>query len=348
MIVSLVILLSPIVTQAFYYDVRHNDETYGAIEYLSHIGVVKGVNGAYNPQHNVTNRQVALMLVRALQQQQAKYKNPNFADVRTSDDGYKEIAIATELGIFPKEKYFYPNRPITREGMARALTRAFQLKPDSTHSFRDVPKNYWAHSYISTLAAHNITTGYGDGTFKPKQQLTRAHFAAFVARALVPEIRPSKQQIKFNQGMMPSADVTIQNFTYQYGKYTHENNIFHYFSEEDYGYNVVWFDDTIAYEEQEEYFISTIYDDVVMPYPLYQGKTWYDELLIGGVGKFKIITTNGIAVTPVQVYKDVVVVTFTSEEDAYTAKTFWFAKNRGLIRVIDDFGSGGYWEERPI
>lgn len=56
------------------------------------------------PNNNVTKRQVATMLVRALKLEGANYSNP----------GFKAIAIATQQGFFAKESYFKPNSYITR------------------------------------------------------------------------------------------------------------------------------------------------------------------------------------------------------------------------------------------
>jgi len=49
--------------------------------------------------------------------------------------------------------------------------------------FKDVPKSHYASGYIQSAVDKGIVTGYADGTFKPSQELTRAHVAIFISRA---------------------------------------------------------------------------------------------------------------------------------------------------------------------
>lgn len=54
----------------------------------------------------------------------------------------------------------------------------------ATTSFKDVSSSYYAHKEIMDLVDRGVINGFSDGTFKPTKQVTRAEFAAFVARAL--------------------------------------------------------------------------------------------------------------------------------------------------------------------
>ena len=54
----------------------------------------------------------------------------------------------------------------------------------ATKKFKDVPGSYYAHMEIMNLVDRGVINGFSDGTFKPTKQVTRAEFAAFVARAL--------------------------------------------------------------------------------------------------------------------------------------------------------------------
>jgi len=51
-------------------------------------------------------------------------------------------------------------------------------------TFSDVPVGSFWHQYFEVLAASGITTGYGDGTFRPDNPVTRGQMAAFLSRAL--------------------------------------------------------------------------------------------------------------------------------------------------------------------
>jgi len=51
-------------------------------------------------------------------------------------------------------------------------------------TFVDVPEGHWAKNYIELLASKHITTGMDENNFAPRGTVTRAQFAAFVARTL--------------------------------------------------------------------------------------------------------------------------------------------------------------------
>lgn len=53
----------------------------------------------------------------------------------------------------------------------------------SVSPFKDVKTSYHLFEAITWAAQEGVTTGYKDGTFRPKQDVTRAEFAAFVYRA---------------------------------------------------------------------------------------------------------------------------------------------------------------------
>jgi hypothetical protein len=69
--------------------------------------------------------------------------------------------------------------------LARALAGGETLVPDgpSAPSFRDVPADHRAYRYVEYCAAHGVTQGYGDGTYRPYKHVTRAETAVLIARA---------------------------------------------------------------------------------------------------------------------------------------------------------------------
>lgn len=48
--------------------------------------------------------------------------------------------------------------------------------------FRDVPSTHWANQSIYSAVEKGYFKGYSDGTFRPKANITRAEFAALIAR----------------------------------------------------------------------------------------------------------------------------------------------------------------------
>jgi len=171
------------------------------IKFLVETGIIKGYpDQTFKPSNNVTNSQVALMITRALKLDLNNRPNPGFKDLSKVDaDTYKAIAAVVDEGIFPKGANFRPGEPITRGEMAQVLVNAFHLKGSSKQQFKDVPKNSKYYQAINTLAANNITTGYEDGTFKPNQPLTRAHFSTFLSRILEPDFIPVTSGYGYNK-----------------------------------------------------------------------------------------------------------------------------------------------------
>jgi parallel beta-helix repeat protein len=60
--------------------------------------------------------------------------------------------------------------------------------------FGDV-RGHWAQAYIDALATQDIIGGFPDGTFRPNEPVTRAQFAAIVAKAFSPS--PKRAAVNF-------------------------------------------------------------------------------------------------------------------------------------------------------
>lgn len=58
----------------------------------------------------------------------------------------------------------------------------------SSTSFSDI-QNHWARSFIEALAQRGIVTGFPDGSFRPNLSMTRAEFAAIIAKAFSTPIK---------------------------------------------------------------------------------------------------------------------------------------------------------------
>jgi hypothetical protein len=79
---------------------------------------------------------------------------------------------------------FKPEQTVTRAEFATMLGRAFSLNATETEiSFADeaqIPA--WARPHIAGAVAAGIISGYGDGTFRADQGLTRSEMAALIVR----------------------------------------------------------------------------------------------------------------------------------------------------------------------
>ena len=54
----------------------------------------------------------------------------------------------------------------------------------ATNPFEDVPADHWAYDAVAQLAADGVIEGYGDGTYRGDQAITRFEMAQMVARAM--------------------------------------------------------------------------------------------------------------------------------------------------------------------
>ncbi len=100
-----------------------------------------------------------------------------FSDV---EDGYKhETAIntLTQLGVIGgyEDGTFKPDANLERDEMAKLVYVLYTTFADAgkgTVKFDDVKAENWAVGYISWCSAKSIVGGYGDGTFKPDNNVT--------------------------------------------------------------------------------------------------------------------------------------------------------------------------------
>ena len=106
----------------------------------------------------------------------------------------EQIGLLTELGIlggYP-DGSFKPSANVTRAEMAKQIV-AIDLGPDfdrlvtsytsSSKTFKDTAGT-WGEAYINYCAAMGYIKGYGDGTFKPDQNVTAMEAAAMLLRVL--------------------------------------------------------------------------------------------------------------------------------------------------------------------
>ncbi|MEX2423831.1 MAG: S-layer homology domain-containing protein [Acidimicrobiia bacterium] len=90
---------------------------------------------------------------------------------------------------------YCPSRGVSRAEMAAFLLRALgdSTSPTATGTFTDVPAGAWYTASVERLAELGISVGYGDGTFRPTAQVSRAEMAVFLTRAFdsLPEAQPA-------------------------------------------------------------------------------------------------------------------------------------------------------------
>ncbi|MEK4495175.1 S-layer homology domain-containing protein [Ureibacillus sp. FSL W8-0352] len=264
---------------ATFKDVPESHPSIFEIEFLADSGIIKGYQDqTFKPSNNVTNSQVALMITRALNLNVENRPAPGFQDLGKIDEvTYKAIAAVVDEGIFPKGDTFRPFEPITRGEMAQVLVNAFHLKGTTNQEFKDVSKNHTFYQAIKVLAANNITTGFEDGTFKPSQPLTRAHFSTFMSRIIEPDFIPVSSGFGYNKQYQYIYELNEGYTAREYFSYLSSDELGDWWQVSDENNQYIHYVNRIdkkgftftGYLENKE-----IITDFHIPYPVKRGTSW--------------------------------------------------------------------------
>ena len=145
-------------------------------------------NGEVQPQNSITRAEVAAIFFRLLEDgiRNENFTHQNdFSDVAADAWYCSSVSTLSRMGIIAgyPDGTFRPNAPITRAEFAAIATR-FDNNGDKTPvSFTDVI-GHWAEGEITVAANHGWVSGYGDNTFRPQNQITRAETMSLVNRVL--------------------------------------------------------------------------------------------------------------------------------------------------------------------
>ena len=168
-------------------DVPKTSPYYKEITEMAGQGIIFGyTDGTFKPNDVILRRHAAALVNRAkgkaLTQTTKYYK---FKDVPESHPNYADIRALQQAGIFAPDSKgnFNPNKPLTREEMAKVLVIAFDLKVKADYSFPDVPAGHKSNNYVKALYSNGVTVG-NNGYYKPGESLSRAHYAVFMYRAM--------------------------------------------------------------------------------------------------------------------------------------------------------------------
>lgn len=112
---------------------------------------------------------------------------PRFSDVKSTDAFAKEISWLASSGVTTgyADGTFRPKDNISREAMAAFMYRLAgspKVTLPRSSPFVDVPRTAQFYDEIVWLAQQGISTGWSDGTFRPKDNISREAMAAFMYR----------------------------------------------------------------------------------------------------------------------------------------------------------------------
>ena len=164
----------------------------------------------FKPNDNVQRAQVIVSLVNGLGLSASDetvlsiYSDraaiPDYAKDEVNTATKKEIVVS-----YPDTKQLNPTKDATRAEVAamvyQALVDANQVSEvnsdyivSASKTFPDI-QNHWAKPFIEGLLKKGLISGFGDGTFKPNEKMTRAQYAALLVKAFDPE--PKREAKKF-------------------------------------------------------------------------------------------------------------------------------------------------------
>ncbi|MCG3084088.1 S-layer homology domain-containing protein [Anoxybacillus sp. LAT_35] len=155
------------------------------IEALGKKEIVLGYAKSYFKPNEVMTRAEAAGLLAAYFKLNMNDRKETFTDVPSDHWAVGAInALVKESIIDKNSKQFQPDEPITREQLAMWFAQAWNFKRGADVPFADVKETDAAYDAIEKLVAAGVANGYEDGTFRPKETVTRAQFAVFFYRAI--------------------------------------------------------------------------------------------------------------------------------------------------------------------
>ena len=183
-ILALLLVMMLSVSVAFAATFSDFNENHWAFPYVNELvanGVVNGYeDGTYRPEANVTRAELAKLLVAQFGESLEK----EFSDVAETAWYYDYVTMSGSY--FLAEGTFNPQAQATREEVAYAIYMAKNLNvaknPATFTDAANIASVYQAA--VAAVAEQGIITGYPDGSFAPKNNITRAEVATVLSRAI--------------------------------------------------------------------------------------------------------------------------------------------------------------------
>lgn len=156
------------------------------ITYVTSREIMVGVGGdRFEPDAKVDRAMVAQVIYSILAQEDWSFE-PYFEDVSSDHYYYEAVHWSLEQGILTG-KYtglYAPEDPITREEVVAILFKAYGISAvEATEILPDQADiSSWAETAVGTFQHLGLITGYKDGSFAPKQELTRAEFSVIAQK----------------------------------------------------------------------------------------------------------------------------------------------------------------------
>lgn len=153
-------------------------------------------DGTFGPSRSMTRSEAAAIFARLLAAKNGDilYDNVHcsFSDVSGKAWYAGSVKYLETFDILSgyEDGTFRPDAPITRAEFVTISVRFYEaygieVTGDMEKlAFTDVSGNYWAADYIDKASANGWVIGYGNGTFGPEKEITRAEVVTIVGRVL--------------------------------------------------------------------------------------------------------------------------------------------------------------------
>jgi len=92
------------------------------------------------------------------------------------------------------ERLSFMKKYICGAALSAALLTSSALASAAANPFSDVPADHWAYDAVAQLADDGVIEGYGDGTYRGQNEITRYEMAQMVAKAMAKEDHVNAQQ----------------------------------------------------------------------------------------------------------------------------------------------------------
>jgi len=181
-----------------------------------HVLFVVGVGeGLFAPDRNLSRAEAATMFFNLLRNQEVAITR-SFPDVAESDWFARAVLTLASLGLVSgsPEGTFDPQQPITRAQLV-AMAIAFVSEVpliDAEIYFSDVAKEHWAYQSIKVANHFGWVGGFGDGTFLPDANLTRAQAVTIINR--MQGRVADREFIESHPNLLHFTDVTNDHWAY--------------------------------------------------------------------------------------------------------------------------------------
>jgi 2',3'-cyclic-nucleotide 2'-phosphodiesterase/3'-nucleotidase/5'-nucleotidase len=187
-------LIAPAPTVHAFSDVSTSYWGHDAISNLSGKGFVYGYSdGTFKPGNQITRAEFCAIMDKVLNLTTYPQQTQAFTDVNTADWYNQAVETAVYAGIVKGygDGTFHPNAPISRQEIACVLVQALgksQLAEENdnnaTKFLDDHSIALWSRGFVAVALQQGIVNGYPSGSFKPKNETTRAEACAMIMNFL--------------------------------------------------------------------------------------------------------------------------------------------------------------------